>query len=773
MEYSFSDLVDLSTLQNFFNSLFSATSINCSIIDMNSSTLIESGSIDICSKFHKVNPLTFDRCANNLASIIDELKTGESYISRKCPNGLTSIGIPIKIEGQYCATLYFGQFLTEKPDESFFSEQCSYAGFDRTEYMRALYDTPILSEERMNSIIALLIRLCNVMSKLGEDSLQQLQWNARLDVNYKELEATYEELVATEEELRAQFEALQYSQEKLRKSEERYKLALLGSHDGIWDWDIKNSSFYYSEKWAAMLGYTKANLPIANISWVSFIHPEDIVVFNNEMDNYLSRKSEKYKCEYRLRTAEGSYIWVSDVGAATWNEGGIPVRMVGSHTDITEQKKWSEKIQKMAYYDSLTELPNKFSLYRDLNSLCKQNYNFSVLFMDLDNFKSVNDLLSHNFGDELLKALSLELRSLFSDNCTIYRWGGDEFVLIVKDIKTEEELTQFIDSIIELLEKPIIVDGCEQFITASIGACLYPRDSKIPEDLIKHSDMAMYQAKNLGKNNYHIYNPSILSKILEQATLERELRYALKNNEFRVYYQPRIDIKSNKLVGMEALLRWVKPDGTIISPVIFIPKAEETGLIIPIGEFVIKEACAQLKQWESMGYKSLVVSINLSPKQIEDRNLMNVIKQSLKETELNPSHIELEITESAAIKDMNQTIALLKDLKELGINVLLDDFGTGYSSLNFLRLLPVTTIKIDKSFIDKVEDDTAEKIIVKSLISLAHDIRMRVIAEGIETNSQLGFLKEHYCDEAQGFYFSKPIPPKEFEELLKVTKRLN
>lgn len=766
MDYNFTELIDIKTFQSFFDSFFKATGINCSILDIHGRVLFESGSRDICSKFYQSNPETLNICTNNKTCLVDKIKSGAEYACISCPNGLTSVGIPISINGDLYAVLYFGQFLLEAPSESFFRSIISTFGFDEAEYLKALESVSIIPKDRLNHIIKLLILICNIIGKLCLDALQEFQWDKRLKDNYQELESTYEELLATEEELRIQFTELQLSQDRLRESEERYRLALLGSHDGIWDWDIANNTYYYSDKWANMLGYTTDTLPLNNSSWRALIHPDDVVIYDREISAYINKASGKYKCEYRMRSNDGTYIWISDVGAATWNQDNFPIRMVGSHTDITDQKNTLEEVHRLAYYDSLTGFPNKYSLYQYLNQLCQSSDEFAVVFMDLDNFKSVNDILSHTFGDNLLKNLSFELSGFINESCSIYRWGGDEFVFVVKNIGTNIELSAFLDKLVGVLNSPFSVDDNELFVTASIGACLYPRDSQIPEELVKHSDTSMYQAKESGKNNYQIYSPDFYAKALEQLTLERELRQALKNNEFQVYYQPRMDIKTNNLVGMEALLRWVKSDGTIVSPLKFIPKAEETGLIVPIGEFVLREACRQLKAWEDKGYTNLTVSINLSPKQIEDKELLNAIKEILKDTQIHPCRIELEITESAAIKDMNQTIALLKELKQMGINVLLDDFGTGYSSLNFLRLLPVTTIKIDKSFIDKVEEDTTEKTIVKSLISLAHDIRMRVIAEGIETPSQLYFLKDHYCDEAQGFYFSKPIPAPDFERLL-------
>lgn len=726
MKFTLSEIYEAENLQSFFDSLFDATNISCKIITNNGNALVESGLKDIWNTFQELN-------IEN--QILTDLQVDKKYSYFNLEDQLIIAGMPIKIEEKHMATLYFGQLL------------------------------PI--ERSWEKIVNFMLNVVAVFEKIGFDTLQEHYLNRQISSSYQELEATYEELVATEEELRAQFEELQLSKKKLKQSEERYKLALLGSHDGIWDWDIANDSYYYSEKWANMLGYTKKSLPLANRSWKELIHPLDLELFEKVVTDYITKKTDRYKCEYRIKRNDDTYIWVSDVGAATWDEQGLPIRMVGSHTDITEQKKALEQINQLAYYDDLTKLPNKFALQEQINKLCNNNDKFAVIFISLDNFKSINDLFSHTIGDSLLKKLSSELSSLAEgDEQFLYRWGGDEFVILLKHLDNDTDFINYLDTLSKLINKTITINDNEIYISASIGACLYPRDGRNLEELIVNSNAAKYHAKKSGKNTYKIYSPDLSLKVMEQITLERELRLALRRNEFQVYYQPRISIKTNKIVGAEALLRWVKADGTIISPLKFIPKAEETGLIVPIGELVIRSSCQQLKKWLDRGYSNLTISINLSVKQIEDPNLINIIRSAIKETGVNPSNIESEITESAAINDLNETLNLLRELKNMGIKVLLDDFGTGYSSLNFLRLLPVTTIKIDKSFIDKVLEDSMERTIVQSLISLAHAIRMNVIAEGIEQLPQLCFLKEMLCDEAQGFYFSRPVPAEQFVKLL-------
>ena len=729
MEYTLSKLYEAQNLQSFFDSLFDAAYISCKIIADNGNILVESGLKDIWNNFQRLN------VENH---ILTDLLSGKKYSYFKWQDQLIFGGIPINIHEKYKATLFFGHFF------------------------------PL--ENSWEKIVNFMLNVVSVLEKIGFDTIKGEYLNKEINSNYQELEATYEELVATEEELREQFEELQFSKKKLKQSEERYKLALLGSHDGIWDWDIVNDSYYYSEKWANMLGYTKKSLPLGNKSWKELIHPMDLELFEKAVNDYITKKTDRYKCEYRIRHKDGFYIWVSDVGAATWDEDGRPIRMVGSHTDITKQKKALDKIHQLAYYDDLTKLPNKYSLKDQINKFCNDNTKFAVIFISLDNFKSINDLFTHTIGDTLLKKLSSELSSLTEgDDQFLYRWGGDEFVILLKNVDNDSDFINYLDTLSKLINKTITINENEISLSASIGACLYPRDGKNLDELIKNATAAKYHAKKIGKNTYKIYSPDLSLEVMQQIALERELRLALKRNEFQVYYQPRISIRDNKLVGAEALLRWIKADGTIVPPLKFIPKAEETGLIVPIGEFVIKSTCQQLKSWMDKGYSDLTVSVNLSVKQIEDPNLINIIRSTIKETGINPANIEFEITETAAINDLNQTLNLLRELKNMGIKVLLDDFGTGYSSLNFLRLLPVTTIKIDKSFIDKVLEDSMERTIVQSLISLAHAIKMNVIAEGIEDLSQLYFLREILCDEAQGFYFSGPVPPEKFEKIVKNT----
>ncbi|MCY6369132.1 EAL domain-containing protein [Clostridium ganghwense] len=433
-------------------------------------------------------------------------------------------------------------------------------------------------------------------------------------------------------------------------------------------------------------------------------------------------------------------------------------------------KEREEKIYNLAFIDSLTGLPNKNSLYRDLENMCEKKNLFALIFIDIDKFKEINDTFGHTFGDKVLEEFSLFLNKFTGYKYRVYRWGGDEFVLIL-ETKFAANTKEFLEKMNSELGNTIMINDKEIFITSSMGVSIYPEHGSTPEELIKNADIAMYTAKSLRKNScvnyYKIYDKEFYINKIKKITLEKDLRKAFDNNEFYVFYQPQIDIKTEKLIGAEALVRWINKEGKVIAPSAFIPSTEETGLIVPLGEYVLKTSCNQAKRWHDIGYPNLKLSVNLSGRQLEDKELISTVKKILYDTKFNPKYLELEITESIAMKNMNLTIQLLETLKAININVALDDFGTGYSSLNYLRQFPINVLKIDKSFIDKITTKSAESEIIKCIISLAHSLNLKIIAEGIENIEQLKSLKSIDCDEGQGYYFSKPLSAKAFEEYLK------
>lgn len=441
--------------------------------------------------------------------------------------------------------------------------------------------------------------------------------------------------------------------------------------------------------------------------------------------------------------------------------------IVGTAIDITERKQAEEKIKYLAYHDVLTGLPNRAQFLEKLEERIKQahrqNESFTVMFLDLDRFKIINDTLGHMVGDELLKHVGDRLvRSVGTKN-TVSRFGGDEFAVLLTDTDIDGAAVHAERILKQLGENFQLSDGVEVFISPSIGICEFPKDGQSPEMLIKHADTAMYYAKSLGKNNYQYFNQELTERMKERIMLETALRNAIEEEHMLLYYQPQIDIEHNKIVGVEALIRWNHPELGLIEPDDFIPIAEETGLIIPIGEWVMRTACKQNVAWQRAGYKRMTMAVNISIRQFMSHGFPSVVKQVLSETTLDPQYLELEITESMTA-DIHYTEQILRELQEIGVKVSIDDFGSGYSSLSYLSKLPINKLKIDQAFLSDFSHK--DKAVVKTMISLANNLGLDVIAEGVETEAQVDFLKEQQCKLAQGYRYFKPMSSQEIEGYL-------
>ncbi|BCJ94903.1 hypothetical protein acsn021_24720 [Anaerocolumna cellulosilytica] len=439
-------------------------------------------------------------------------------------------------------------------------------------------------------------------------------------------------------------------------------------------------------------------------------------------------------------------------------------------TKYEELKRSKEKVKKLAYSDYLTELPNRVAFTEMLDSVMFTLRNEEVIALmdvDIDNFKHINDTLGHSYGDELLIDVTHRLKQAIDENDYLARIGGDEFIILTQNLTDIGEYEAKVKKIQKIFDYPFVLSMKEYFITVSIGITMAPKDGKTTQVLIKNADSAMYAAKEYGKNTFVYFNNSINEKLMEKIQTQSELRKAIENNEFMVFYQPQMDLQTDRIVGFEALIRWNHPEKGIIPPGEFISLAEETGLIVPIGTWVLQEACYQLKQWEDMGYTNLIVAVNISVRQFKDQDFVQMVKTVVEETGVNPSCLELEITETIALQDMEYTISIIEKLREMGVVFSLDDFGTGYSSMSYLKRLPVNNLKIDKSFLDTVLDSRSDQSIVKTIISLAQTLDLTVIAEGVEKDEQGLFLKKAKCNKAQGYLYSKPLPKEEAEEFLK------
>ena len=434
--------------------------------------------------------------------------------------------------------------------------------------------------------------------------------------------------------------------------------------------------------------------------------------------------------------------------------------------DMDDLRKSKETIYKMAYYDQLTGLFNKNSLNMDMRNMCKQKDVFSIVFFDLDNFKIINDTMGFLQGDELLKKVSSILVRESDENKSLYRWSGDEFVFLCKGMDSEDEISKFCSNILKNFEEPITLKDMNFFPSASIGVSIFPANAQSHEELIKKANAALHFVKSKEKCGYKIYSEDITDEAIKKLELDAKLRSAVENDEIQAYFQPRVNAQNGDIVGMEALARWTDSDGKFISPASFIPLAEENGLVKKIGRAMLQKSCIQAKAWLDMGYE-LSVSVNLSSRQLEDEQVLEYIDESLKTSGLGSEHLELEITESSIIENMDSALSIIEKIRSRGIRVLLDDFGTGYSSLNYLRRMPIDTIKIDKSFMDMIFEGHKEEAITSYIISLSHRMGLTVVAEGVEKKEQVEFLREKGCDEIQGFFFSRPLTAEKFEKLLK------
>lgn len=442
------------------------------------------------------------------------------------------------------------------------------------------------------------------------------------------------------------------------------------------------------------------------------------------------------------------------------------------YRDIAERRQAEEKLRIVATHDPLTALPNRTLLHERLShALAKAQRHgrlLAVLFVDLDRFKNVNDTLGHDAGDRLLQIAAQRLYDCLRETDTMARQGGDEFVVLMDELADREAIAPVSQRILDAMTRPFVIDGQEISITASIGISVYPDDGRT---LLRNADIAMYRAKEKGKNNYQFYSTQIDNYSVERLALESGLRRALERGEFSLHYQPKVNIATGQISGMEALLRWQHPEMGAIAPGRFIPVAEEIGLILPIGAWVLRTACIQNRAWQQLGLRRFPVAVNLSPRQFAGEGLLGDVKAALDESGLEGSYLELEITESMVMVDPERAVTMLRQLKELGIRVAIDDFGTGYSSLAYLKRFPIDSVKVDRSFVEDIPDDVDSMAIAQAIIAMAHNLRLKVVAEGVESEAQLGFLRGEGCDEIQGYYFSAARPASEIAGIMRKTLR--
>lgn len=515
-------------------------------------------------------------------------------------------------------------------------------------------------------------------------------------------------------------------------------------------------------------GYTEEEFEKNPSLWMEVIHPEDIETIHEINQQLVAGKS--IQREYRIIDPNGDAKWVLSSTIPVINQLGEIIRIDGVIIDISQHRKAEEKLRFMAFHDTLTKLPNRRKFFSLLGTSIQQaketSKKLAVLFIDLDHFKLINETLGHRIGDELLQIIAKRMINCLGKNDIVSRQSGDEFTVLLKDINNYDEVENVAKKILHIITKPVSLMDNEYTLTASIGISVFPEHSEFAEDLLKESEHAMYLAKSNGKNAYQFYHTGMRENLTRTMELAQSLLRALRLNEFSLNYQPIINSKANNIIGLEALLRWKHSKIGFISPVEFIPIAENLGLIIPIGEWILRTACTHGKQLHDNGFDNMYISVNVSAKQFEEKNFVPKLLNILNETKFNPHYLKIEITESTVMKNLEELATKLRKLEDLGIDVLLDDFGTGYSSLSYLRKLPISTLKIDRSFIQDIHIDTDQEAIIRTIVTMAKSLRIGVIAEGVELENQMSFLQDLDCFDIQGYFYSKPIPFETLTELL-------
>ena len=558
----------------------------------------------------------------------------------------------------------------------------------------------------------------------------------------------------------AALEALQQSRATLAEAQQ---LAHLGS----WSRDLVSNEAFWSDEIYRIFGLTKGiDQPVA---FTQFDHPDDAATVNRATEES-KRLREPYDFDHRIVRRDGTVRWVQERGEFFFDLSGKPLRSVGTMLDITERKEAEQKLARHAHYDPLTELPNRMLVADRLNQAIaysdRHKRPTAVLFLDLDRFKNVNDTLGHTIGDAMLKAVAGRLkRSVRAVDC-VGRLGGDEFILVLTDLPNAQAAMKVAQKIVHETARSYHVGGHELFTTASIGISMYPADGQDVETLVRNADTAMYQAKERGGGNFQFFAPEMHAVAVKRLALENELRNALRREEFILHYQPVVSVKTGRITAAEALLRWRHPTLGLRLPNEFAAVAEDAGLLVPIGAWAVRAACQQMRDWQRQGRAPMRVCVNISSRQFAEPHFIKMIAGALRATHLEPGALEIELTETAIMADVNRSVRLMRQLAAIGVRTAIDDFGTGYSLLGYLKRLPVTALKIDRQFIRNIEADSFEASLVSALITVAHNRRLEVVAEGVETRMQAELLERLGCDEIQGHVFSAPLPPTELQLLI-------
>jgi diguanylate cyclase (GGDEF)-like protein/PAS domain S-box-containing protein len=581
------------------------------------------------------------------------------------------------------------------------------------------------------------------------------------------------ELEDANEHLEREIEERRKMELALRESEERYALAARGANDGLWDWNLVAGEVYLSERWREMVGMVDGSLSLSPEEWFSRVHLSDLPQLKVDIAAQAAGSRSHFHSEHRLRHSEGFFIWVLCRGIVVRDTEGRALRIAGSMTDITARKDLEERLRREAQFDSLTTLPNRSyatDLLRRAIARAKRNreQQFGVLFLDCDRFKVVNDSLGHHAGDSLLRLVAGRLNGCVRPGDVVARLGGDEFVVILEGVKDEAEAITVAERIQHSLAQPFYLDGRELFMSVSVGIAMSQPGVERPEDYLRDADLAMYRAKLRGRARHEVFRADMRAGAVLQMSLENDLRHSMDRGELRVMYQPIWSLASGRIVGFEALVRWDHPTHGAMQPADFIPIAEETGLILPLGEWVLRQAAQRLAHWNTkvVADDPIWVSVNVAARQLTHPGLVEIVKNAIAETGIEASRLKLEITESMIMADAVAAVGALEQLKTLGIHLLMDDFGTGHASLSYLHRLPISTIKIDRYFVGRIDSNSECLEIVRTILSLSRSLSMDVVAEGVENGAQREVLQSLGCEYVQGYLLSPPLDADAAERLL-------
>jgi diguanylate cyclase (GGDEF)-like protein/PAS domain S-box-containing protein len=557
----------------------------------------------------------------------------------------------------------------------------------------------------------------------------------------------------------------------MRENEERYALAALGSNDGLWDWDLRRGRVYFSPRWKAQLGATESEIGDKPDEWFGRVHPDDRERLRAALAAHLQGFAPHLEIEHRMRHMDGRWCWMLVRGAAVRDEAGVAVRVAGSQTDVTARKQSEEKLSHDSLHDALTGLPNRSLFFDRLRQSMaflqrRQDYRFGVLYLDVDRFKTVNDSLGHTQGDRLLVEVAGRLLGCVSPGDTVARLGGDEFAVLLEDMPDNDEPVRAAIRIHDALAAPHELADTEVFASASVGVAVGSAQYQSPEDVLRDAETAMYRAKEMGPAQHAVFDPSMHADVRARLQLESDLRRAIERGELRLNYQPIVSLESGEVTGCEALVVWDHPTRGVLPPGDFIPMAEETGLIIPLGRWALLQACRECRSWnEALRGPDVSVSVNLSSIQIGTPQLLEDVRAALLLSGLAAHLLKLEVTESIVLQTGNSA-PLLNQIRALGVHLLLDDFGTGYSSLSYLHNFRFDTLKIDRSFVSQLELGGRHAEIVRTIVSLARALSLDVVAEGVENPTQQKLLHQLGVESAQGYWFSRALPADAFRSLL-------